>query len=222
MSVVPIHPDTVTIHMVKTSCCKPEFDSDYPTRLNGIIRQDEFEESIANINETISSIPNIIVTFILLIFAIGGFIIFVFSGIEASNPKIHGYALLGAGIGIFLVGVLSAIFGCCIAGLTLSHRMRPAVANESNKYCTRSPTPCTWRLVSKIACRGRHGQGRITVIRHIVIDIGHFVGIANKSVPPQYNQPTPSFSQYNQPTSFFSQKKNTTPPPQYSSLSVRG
>ncbi|CAF1198994.1 unnamed protein product [Adineta steineri] len=222
MSVVPIHPDSVTIHMVKTSCCKSEFDSDYPNRLNGIIRQDELEASIANINETISSIPNIILTFILLIFAIGGFIIFVFGGIEASNPKIHGYALLGAGIGIFLVGVLSAIFGCCIAGLTLSHRMRPAVANDSNKYCTRSPTPCTWRLESRVVVRGARGIAQIYVIHHIVIDIGHFVGIANKSVPPQYNQSTPSFSQYNQPTSFFSQKNNTTPPPQYNSLSVRG
>ncbi|CAF1195775.1 unnamed protein product [Adineta steineri] len=204
MGVVPIHPDSVTIHMVKTSCCKSEFDSDYPNRLNGIIRQDEFEASIANINETISSIPNIILTFILLIFAIGGFIIFVFGGIEASNPKIHGYALLGAGIGIFLVGVLSAIFGCCIAGLTLS------------------PTPCTWRLESRVFVRGARGMAQIYVIHHIVIDIGHYGGTEYKPVPSQYNQPTPSFSQYNQPTSFFSQKNNTTPPPQYNSLSVRG
>ncbi|CAF1145776.1 unnamed protein product [Adineta steineri] len=131
---------------------------------------------------------------------------------EISNPKIQSFVLIGVGIGFFVIGMLITVFGYCIAGLTLSHRMRPAVANESNKYCTRSPKSCTWRLVSKIACRGGHGQGRITVIRHIVIDIGHFVGIANKSVAPQYNQPT----------SFFSQKNNTTPPPQYSSLSVRG
>ncbi|CAF1242663.1 unnamed protein product [Adineta steineri] len=45
MAYIPDNPDTVAI---VEACC--QFRTDYPDRLNGIISEDEYQESISNIN----------------------------------------------------------------------------------------------------------------------------------------------------------------------------
>lgn len=159
MPVVPVDENSVKIAMVESmfifsirykinfkilgNYYRSEFDCDYPNRLNGIIRRDEFEKSIANINKIITSTHRIIWGFIILRFSIGGFIMFVVGTTQISNSKIQKFALLGVGISVFFLGILSTIFGCCIAELTWARRVRPAIDNESKQYSTRSPAiPC--------------------------------------------------------------------------------
>ncbi len=54
--------------------------------------------------------------------------------------------LLGTGVGV--MGFASIFFpiGWCIIRMRRTTQMRKAIAEESKKYSTRSPTSCTWRL----------------------------------------------------------------------------
>ncbi|CAF3817703.1 unnamed protein product, partial [Rotaria sp. Silwood1] len=54
MIAVPLNPNLIDIPLRKTRCCESGFDSTYPTRLNGIITADEFQQSMENINQTLS------------------------------------------------------------------------------------------------------------------------------------------------------------------------
>jgi len=127
---------------------KIEFDSTYPIHLNGIISQNEFQESINKINRTISS--NKLLILLGIVFGacvIGGMICFIVGGITTANSRTFGFpALVGAGIGMTSLGSLIFGIGCCLIQSRRSTRMRQAIAEESKKYSSKSPTPCSWRL----------------------------------------------------------------------------
>jgi hypothetical protein len=85
------------------------------------------------------------VIFVLAI--IGGTICTTVAGINAVNLypyKFH--ILLVVGIVLTIVGSLVFSIGMFILHSKRTIKMRQAVAEESMKYSTRSPIPCSWRL----------------------------------------------------------------------------
>lgn len=129
-------------------CCAVEFNSTYPIQLEGIIEQTEFEESIQNINQTITQRDSLIMIDLLpeiclligLILIIAGVIIFMFFIL----PIVLLFIALACCI--FVLGLILMIFGYYMIHGDLSEQMQQAITRESTKYSTRTPTPCTWRL----------------------------------------------------------------------------
>lgn len=122
-------------------CCESEFDSTYPNILSGIIRQDEYKTSIDNINQ---HTPRPTSLFILIavcsLICVAGVAVLIYGGISLVIPAIAaGAALLG-------IGLIACCVGCICIGLNSSGGLETAVAVESAKYNTRSPTPCVWEL----------------------------------------------------------------------------
>jgi len=136
---------------------KGEFDSTYPVRLNGIISQDEFRESINRINHSISS--NRILIILIVVFGlimIGGIICFIVGGVTASNSIRGEFSpLYGVGIALTALGSIFFVIGCIITQIRRAGQIRQAIAEESIKYSSGSPTPCSQRL----ATTGRYFGG---------------------------------------------------------------
>lgn len=140
------------VPFISAGCLKTEFDSTYPIHLNGIIRQDEFQQSIANINRAVSSRTSLVNALLMLIglCIVGGFILFVVGGATAVNSGSTGFPpLVGVGFGLVGCGMLVCICGCAILQTDRNRRVQEAIAAESLKYSNRSPTPCSWRLDAK-------------------------------------------------------------------------
>jgi hypothetical protein len=162
---VPVNPNSVYVSMVQSKssfvslidiistndfsagCLKAEFDSTYPIHLNGIISQDDFRESINKINRTtISNKILIIFTIIFALSVIGGMIFSIVGGVTY-NSRINGFfPLLYAGIGVTTFGSIFLVIGCIITQIRRVARVRQAIAEESMKYSSRLPIPCSWRL----------------------------------------------------------------------------
>jgi hypothetical protein len=127
---------------------KKEFDSTYPVHLNGIISPDEFRESINRINRTIISDKSLIIfTTVFTLSILGGTICYTFAGIEVVSSPPYVYVTL------FIVGTVLSIFlpiffgiRYCITQSQRAARTRKVIAEESMKYSSRSPIPCSWRL----------------------------------------------------------------------------
>jgi hypothetical protein len=120
--------------------CKREFDSTYPTYLNGIISQDEFRESINRINRIFTSyIMFIIFTIISAVILIGGIIMTIFGKKSENNSP----ALFGLGIMIIILGLMAFCSQRFITDPLRKALMRRALAEESMKYSSRS---CRWIL----------------------------------------------------------------------------
>jgi hypothetical protein len=181
MIVIPRTPNSVYIPVVQSEhsfflvdimfnvdvlagCMKVEFDSTYPVHLNGIISQNEFEESIHKINRTISSNKSLMVLgAIFLLSIIGGTILFIVGGVTQINSSRYGFpAFYAAGVALTTFGSIFIGIGCCIVQFRRVNRMRQAVVEESRKYSSRSPTPCSWRLDTSTTYTGyyrnQHGQ----------------------------------------------------------------
>ena len=75
--------------------------------------------------------------------------------------------LIGVGFGIFFLGMMVFIIGCCVIQMRVSTRMQQAISNESMKYSTRSPTPCSWRLASTRIAVGGYGNRRAAIIHRV-------------------------------------------------------
>jgi hypothetical protein len=124
---------------------KTEFDSTYPIHLNGIISPDEFRVSMDNINRAMATNARLILAVLAVLCYIGGIVLFAAGGITASGKS--GFPpLVGVGIGLFILGVLLLSVGCVLVQVRRTNKMRAAIAEESRKYATRLPTPCSWRL----------------------------------------------------------------------------
>jgi hypothetical protein len=57
--------------------------------------------------------------------------------------------------------------GSSIMQIRRGTQMRRAIANESMKYSTRSPTPCSWRLHATRIRAGGYGRRRNSVIYRV-------------------------------------------------------
>jgi hypothetical protein len=139
---------------------KAEFDSTYPVHLNGIISQEEYRASIDKINRTIGS--NKIIIILAIVFAvsiIGGMIFFIVGGVTAVDSRKHGFsALLVVGIVVTTLGSILFSIGCCLVQFRRAAQIRQAIAEESMKYSSRSPIPCSWRLETTRQFLGGYGN----------------------------------------------------------------
>jgi len=140
---------------------KSEFDSTYPIHLNGIITRDEFQQSIHNINQAVPSRKALVICgLIFIVCIVGGMILFIGGGLTAGRYRTYGFpVLIIIGFGLFVLGMFFLSCGCYFVQSRRISRIRHAVANESMKYSTRSPTPCSWRLDVSRVWYGGYGFG---------------------------------------------------------------
>ncbi|CAF3067787.1 unnamed protein product [Rotaria sp. Silwood2] len=206
---IPVHPNTIYIPMVQTGCLTAEYDSTYPIHLNGIINQHEFQESIKRINLTLSSHKTfIIVCWIIfaltLIIGIGCFVI---GGVMATKFWTVFYVLLGLGIFLTTFGSIFFAIGFCVIYSKRALRMREAVAQESMKYSSRSPTPCSWRLDTSRTWFGPYGYNNNNqMFYQLAIDIGSNVLQESANQVRYSNKVAP------EPTSYFGRQDYFAPP----------
>ncbi|CAF0864973.1 unnamed protein product [Adineta steineri] len=190
---VPVNSNSVYIPVVRIGGFKSEFDSTYLVRLNGIINQNEFEESIYKINNVPAERKALLIVGIIFILSITiGLILFIVGGVTAANSSgRRGFpVLIGVAIGITIFGMIFCSIAFRILISRRRDRMRQAVAEESRKYSSRSPIPCSWRLDTKTTYAGYYGkQHQFRIDYQLVIDIGH--SIAPGSVSYHRNQIAP-------------------------------
>ncbi|UJR20351.1 hypothetical protein I4U23_023482 [Adineta vaga] len=212
MIVMPVNPNSVYISMIPKGCCLSGFDSTYPVQLNGIINPDEFQQSIETINRSISTRKFMFVFLIIFIVCIlAGMGLFIGGGLSAVSSGKTGFpALIGVGMGIFVLGMIILIVGACILQARVSKRMRESVAAESAKYSARSPTPCSWRLDVTRSVAGYGRNRRSILIYHLIIDIGRQLAPNGGNLPYQNN------SYYSQQYGAPQQNIQYAPPPPYS------
>lgn len=143
-------------------CLKGQFDSTYPVHLHGFISQGEFHDSINRINRSIAlTSPPIILALIFILSIIGGTVCSAVGGFKASNShRIRFPPLIGVGIALSMAGSLFFAFGCYLLHFRRTERIRQTVAEESAKYSTRSPIPCSWRLDIARQYYGGYGNFR--------------------------------------------------------------
>jgi hypothetical protein len=124
--------NSITIFKI---CCK--FDTTYPDRLNGIIIQDEYLQSIANINHISMS------------YFISICVIFFVIPIIGTPLLIFWLSLFPSDFTLFF-GVLILLLVPAILYVVLenqhSKQLKKVIHEESAKYVMRSPAFCTWRL----------------------------------------------------------------------------
>lgn len=129
-------------------CLQAAFDNTFPIHLNGIIRQDEFQESIRRINNAFATFRTFVIT-MWVVFSItitGGTFSFVIGGLMATTSMTTFYVLLGLGTVLTTFGTLLVGIGFCLIHARRETQLRTAVSEESKKYSLRSVTPCSWRL----------------------------------------------------------------------------
>jgi hypothetical protein len=108
---------------------KEEFDSTYPTHLNGIISQDEFRESIGRINRIMSpnSDSKVLAVILILIIIIGLILIITGKGTAMESGR-SGYSpLVLIGVGIIVLGILTIGIGCYSMGSGRLVRLRQVI-----------------------------------------------------------------------------------------------
>ncbi|CAM4939985.1 unnamed protein product [Rotaria socialis] len=199
MLVNPVHPDPIVVPMIRTGCMKHEFDSSYSIRLNGIISQDEYQQSVENINRVARvNVSSIILTLIICLCVITGIALFIAGGLTAKTFQRSGFPILFAiALALEVFGVFVGCIGFIIVRNSRESQMRRVIANESMKYSRRSPVPCTWRL--NIIRTWRRGRGRGGGIKHIVYKLIIELSQTNATY---LDQRAP------QATSYFSQQHN--------------
>jgi hypothetical protein len=137
-----------------------KLDSTYPVHLNGIISQDEFRESINRINHANSSSGVLTILCIFLTLGAIGGVILLITSIESTNKHDHNEHFYFAPVGIILLAFVGffSIFACAVVYSRRERRMRKAIAEESMKYSSRSPIPCSWRLENSRHRVGEYGH----------------------------------------------------------------
>ena len=150
-------------------CCHRQYDSTFPILLNGIITEDEFRQSIDNINRTVASKrPQLLGTVIAAIFLGIGVLFFIGGGITMGISGSTKYLyLIGVGFALFFVGMIIFTVSFCIAQAKLMSRWQEAIAQESAKYSQRSPIPCSWRLDTTRTNTGHHNTRRVHISYHV-------------------------------------------------------
>ncbi len=108
--------------------------------------------------------PIVILGIIFIVSMVGGMALCIAGGASVVSSRIYLlYVLIGVGMAVIFLGMMIFMIGCCVIQARVSSRMRQAIADESSKYSTRSPTPCSWRLDSTRIYSGGYGNRRTTV-----------------------------------------------------------
>lgn len=113
-------------------------------RLNGIISQHEFQESINQINLNISYKKT--AKILIIVFAFGlivGPICFIIEKLKPINFHLYMFRISrDIGLVLIIFVFIISVFGCMLLHSRRNNRMRKAIAEESKKYSSRLPIPC--------------------------------------------------------------------------------
>lgn len=117
-----------------------------------LLNKKNFKNQFDNINKAFSTRKSNCILGIstLVVFCIG--VIFVIiAGIHAGLSQSYDIfgPLAAVGFGLMFIAFLIVVIGYCIAEFRSNARMRQAIAEESRKYSSRRPIPCSWRLNSR-------------------------------------------------------------------------
>ena len=151
-------------------CCETEFDSTYPVHLHGIISENEFRESIQNINRTVSPKRSLMLCAVMSTLCLAiGFILFIGGGVTVGvSGSTKFFFLIGVGFALFLAGMILFMVSCCVVRARMLNRLQEAIAHESATYSRRSPRPCSWRLNTTTITAGYHHNRRTHVSYQVV------------------------------------------------------
>jgi hypothetical protein len=155
MTYVPANPDSI---IIMPTCC--QFNTVYPNSLNVIINENEYQQSISNINRVAKS-PSYYITicFLFTVIPIIGTLGMIYSALSFSNPDDVTYILI-FGVLILIVGP-AITYG--VLSLKQNTRLRKVINAESEKYATRLPISCTWQLEEVST-----GRGSLEMVRNII------------------------------------------------------
>ena len=138
---------------------------------------------------------------------------FLVVGLTAGKGITHWfYIFLSLGV---LFTTIESVFvgvGVCVINSKRQRRLREAVAEESLRYLTRSPVPCSWRLDTSRNWMGAYGnQNNYNLAYGLVIDIGRSSPIENGYSGGYSNKVAPA------PVSMYEEVVNSSspPPPSY-------
>lgn len=96
--------------------------------------------------------------------------LFVIGGITAILSDTHKFPpLVGVGFSLLFFGIVSNFIRYWIISFRGTTRIREAIAEESRKYSSRSPTPCTWGLKTVRQFVGRYVCNRTRVTYHVSV-----------------------------------------------------
>ena len=199
--------------LILVGSSKVAFDSTYPAHLNGIIGEDQFRQSIININQAISSRKQLRIFGVFVgIFIFCGVILMIVGGTISARSDDKGFLILIViEFGLLACGPFVWTYGSSTNQAKVTPRMRTVIAIESMKYSTQSPIPCSWRLDTGTTVIYRfNGEERTTDFRvsklpfmiqfnndldyfslllQIIIEIGRSTPSQDEymSQPPAYN-----------------------------------
>ncbi|UJR20190.1 hypothetical protein I4U23_023322 [Adineta vaga] len=207
---IPVNPNSVHVSMIQTGCTTGEFDSTYPVHLNGIISQTEYQESIHKINQAIHSNKKYFTAMwvFFTLTMVMGTICFLVSGLTAREYIRSSFFIL-LGLGVFFTSIGSAVvgIGACVLTTRRQAHLRQAVAEESMKYSSRSPIPCSWRLDTSRNLPGFYtNQNNYNLAYNLIIDIGRSTSMATNFHGSYSNKVAPA------PASIYEQQYNPSPP----------
>lgn len=119
------------------------FDTKYPDQLDGIINRNDYQQSITNINRKCTGykfyISLCITVTIILICAI----LLLIVGISIMpTHNVTGYFLI---FGVNILFLVSAVLYAVVI-MKQGRQLKKVVSEESEKYATRWPKGCIWRL----------------------------------------------------------------------------
>ncbi|CAF0964499.1 unnamed protein product, partial [Didymodactylos carnosus] len=190
--------NTVNVPLIQTSCMKTEFDSTYPSSLNGIITSQDFYKSITHINRVLLP-PTLFraALYFIPLWMIVGFLLFAITGVRAAVKHESGFpTIVVVGFVMWGTGIVLTGFGCVLIQSQRLQQLRKAVACESAKYSS-SEKPCTWRLDTIPGWRTRHLSYTLKIdIESNVIPT--YVVYQNVYPLSNYSDTPPAYQQYDQ------------------------
>ena len=139
-------------------CCRIEFDSSYLNRLNGIISQNDFAESMTNINQfnTLKKAVHYLCRTVCNIFSSARWDCLWVAALHRAH---RGYRfLVFIGFGVLFLAMMATTVSCCFLQRKWFKQLQQAIANESVKYSNRSQMPCRWRLNTTRPISGFHDK----------------------------------------------------------------
>jgi hypothetical protein len=153
-------------------CRNPQFNSDFPKQLSGIIDPDEFQQSIDNINRACRpTLCENLLVLCLFLCSLVGLIVFI-AGISVIWLSVSALwiPLMSIGFVLFMGFFITAILVSSQIYRLCDTRLDKAIDAESRKYSMKLPVPTRWRLDMTIYTRHNSDAGP-TYIQYFVSNI---------------------------------------------------
>jgi len=133
----------------------PQFNSDFPEQLSGIIHPDEFQQSIGNINRACrpTLCEKILILFLFLCSLVGLLVFIVGIPVIWLSISALWIPLMSIGFVLFMGFFIAAILVSSQISRLCDTRLDKAIDAESKRYSLKLPVPTKWRLDMTIYAR---------------------------------------------------------------------